>query len=322
MIAIGDLRRRMSAPAVVLLLLFLLVGCATQTRSLQSTAAHLPRRAELAATPFFAQERYQCGPAALAMSLGAAGIGITPETLVPQVYVPEREGSLPPEMLAAGRRNGAVSVTIPPKLDALLTEVSRGNPVIVLQNLSIPMSPLWHYAVVIGYDLDASDVILRSGTTERLVMPLRTFEHTWARSNHWAMVALPPGRLPVTVEEGGMTSALVAFEKTAGPAAARKAYEAAVQRWPDNVTLQLGYGNTAYATGDKTAAVTAFKRATELQPDSAPAFNNLATVLAELGQFDAARQAAEKAVSLGGPWRDAAAATLKDIEARHGKRVR
>lgn len=256
------------------------------------------------------------------MSLGAAGIAIAPDSLVPQVYVPEREGSLPPEMLAAARRNGAVSMTIPPRLDALLEEVAQGNPVIVLQNLSIPLSPLWHYAVVIGYDLDASEVILRSGTTERLTMPIRTFEHTWARSNHWAMVALPPGRLPATVDEGAVTSATVAFEKAAKPRAARKAYDAALRRWPANLTLLLGYGNASYAAGDRPAAAAALRRATEMHPDSAPAFNNLATVLAELGQFDAARQAAERAVALGGPWRDAATATLRDIEAaRSGKRA-
>ena len=92
------------------LALGLLSGCAaTQTTALLSAPhADLPRQVELKATPFIAQERYQCGPAALAMSLRAAGFAIDADALVPQVYLPQREGSLQVEMLAAGRRNGAL----------------------------------------------------------------------------------------------------------------------------------------------------------------------------------------------------------------------
>lgn len=310
-------------PGALFVFLVLLSGCATQTRSLmQSPVANLPPRAELTSTPFFPQERYQCGPAALAMSLHAAGIPATPEALLPQVYVPQREGSLQTEMLAAGRRNGALSMTIPAHLEALLTEVASGTPVVVLQNLSLPWFPLWHYAVVIGYDLERGEIVLRSGTTERLVMPLSTFEHTWARSDYWGMVTMPPGRLPVTAQESEAVRALVALEKGTDAARSRLAYETALERWPHNLTLQLGYGNAAYASGDRANAAAAFKRATQAHPDSAPAFNNLATVLAELGQFDQAREAAQRAVALGGPWREAARATLQTIETEQRKSAR
>jgi ABC-type bacteriocin/lantibiotic exporter with double-glycine peptidase domain len=197
---------------LALALLLLLTGCATQTRALlSSTRADLPRQVELTATPFIAQERYQCGPAALAMSLRAAGFAVDAEALVPQVYLPQRQGSLQVEMLAAARRNGAVGVAIPPALDALVAELAAGTPVLVLQNLSLPIAPVWHYAVVIGYDLDRGNIILRSGTTERLVMPMSTFEHTWARGGHWAMVALAPGRLPASTGEAAVLDALVAY---------------------------------------------------------------------------------------------------------------
>jgi tetratricopeptide (TPR) repeat protein len=310
-----DFRQRLLTEVFVLLLA-LLSGCATQTQSLLSKPSPtLPRRAELAATPFFPQERYQCGPAALATVLQSAGIAATPEALLPQVYLPQREGSLTPEMLAAGRRNGAFSMTIPPTLDALLTEIGSGNPVVVLQNLSLPWFPMWHYAVAIGYDLDQAQIVLRSGTTERMTMPLSTFEHTWARSDYWGMVTLPSGRLPATARENATVDALVAYEKNAGPERARPSYQAALKRWPHNLTLQLGAGNTAYAAGDRVAAAAAYRRATEEHPDSAAAFNNLATVLGELGQLAAARRAAETAIALDGPWRTEAEATLRSIDA-------
>lgn len=302
-------------PGVFFFLAVLLTGCATPTRSLlQDSFDRLPPRAELAATPFFPQERYQCGPAALAMSLGTAGIDVTPETLKPQVYVPQREGTLQPEMLAAARRHGAVAVTIPPSLEALLTELAAGNPVLVLQNLSLPWMPLWHYAVAIGYDLSRDEIILRSGTTERLAMPLPTFDKTWERGKRWGMVTMPPGRLPVTAEESAVADALVAFEKTNDARRARKAYAAALQRWPHHIVLQLGLGNTAYAAGDRASAAAAFRQAAQDHPDNAPAFINLATVLHELGEKQQAREAAERAIALGGHWREAAVATLKAID--------
>ena len=209
-------------------------------------------------------------------------------------------------MLAAARRHGALSVTIPPRIDALVRELAGGRPVLVLQNLSLPLVPMWHYAVAIGYDLDRGDIILRSGTTERMVMRMSTFEHTWARSGYWGMLTLAPGSLPTTASEAAVLEAMVAFEKNSAPGAARQTYALAVQRWPANISLMLGLGNSAYAAGDLEAAADAFRRASRSQPDSGPAFNNLAATLMELGRLKEARDAAEKALALGGPWRAAA----------------
>jgi tetratricopeptide (TPR) repeat protein len=309
------MRSRFSWLPALGLALVLLSGCATQTRALLSAPhADLPRQVELKTTPFIAQERYQCGPASLAMSLRAAGFAIDADALVPQVYLPQREGSLQVEMLSAARRNGAFSMTIPPRIDALVAELASGNPVLILQNLSLPIKPMWHYAVAVGYDMDRGDIILRSGTTERMVMPMSTFENTWARSGYWGMVTLPPGHLPTTAEEAATLDALVAFEKNSPPAAVRQTYAIAVRRWPNNSALALGLGNTAYAAGDRTVAAEAFQRASVLRPDSGAAFNNLAVVLMELGRLQEARAAAEKALALGGPWRKAALDTLASIE--------
>lgn len=299
--------RRLLAAAALLLLL---AGCATQTRALLATPRSGPHQQELSSTPFYAQERYQCGPAALAMLLGAAGIDTSPEALVHEVYLPGREGSLQIELQAAGRRHGALTVPIESRLDALLAELDAGHPVLVLQNLSLPIAPMWHYAVAIGYDIDRGEVILRSGTTRRMTMPLSTFEHTWSRSGFWGMVALAPGQLPATTKLTALQAALVAYEKVAPPQSVQLAYRAALQRWPDTLALQLGLGNSAYAGGDRAAAAEAFRSAAAAHPNNGAAFNNLAVVLGELGQLDEARAAAQTAIGLGGPWQDEAQATL------------
>ncbi len=107
-----------------------------QTAALrEALPADLPHTVELTQVPFFPQEEYQCGPAALATTLASFGVKVTPEQLVPQVYIPERKGSLQVEMLAAARRHGLVSYQIAPRFEDLLRELAAGHPVIVLQKL-------------------------------------------------------------------------------------------------------------------------------------------------------------------------------------------
>ena len=260
-----------------------------------------PRRHELTATPFFPQDAYQCGPAALATLLTAAGYPATPEALTPQVYVPARGGSLQVEMLAVARHRGALTLVVPPRLEALFAEVTAGNPVLVLQNRGVSWAPVWHYAVVVGYDLDRKDVWLRSGTTRREEMSLNAFARTWERSGNWAFMALPPGKLPASVDEDTFTRALLEYEKSASPEDVRRTYAAAAERWRDNLVLAIGAGNSAYVAHDFIAARAAFSQAVTAHPDSAAAHNNLANVELALGHYAEAQQHAERALALAAP---------------------
>ena len=281
---------------------------------LASPPASLPRQAELTAVPYFAQDAYQCGPASLAMALNAAGITVTPESLRPELYLPDRHGSLQVEMLAASRRHGAVAYQLAPELNAVLREVSAGTPVVVLQNLAYAWFPVWHYAVVVGYNLDNAEIILRSGPEQRQVLPMRTFEYTWARGNYWAMVALPPGRIPETAEENSFITAVSALEKIGAPELVQRTYVAALDRWPGNLSAQIGVGNTAYKLHDLARAESAFRQAVHDHPDSVAALNNLAQTLADQERYPEAQEIARRAVSLGGPLAQTAQATLADIE--------
>jgi tetratricopeptide (TPR) repeat protein len=295
----------------------LLGGCAATQGNAhpQGAASGTPVAAEIAAAPFFPQEEYQCGPAALAMALTHAGRATTPEALVPQVYLPARKGSLQAEMLATARRHGTIAYLLAPRLEDLLQEISAGSPVVVLQNLALDWAPQWHYAVAIGYDLNAREIVLRSGTTRRLAMALDTFERTWARSGRWAMLALPPERLPATASETSYLAAAAVLERVA-PAAARRAYETALARWPASAAARIGQGNAAYAMRDLEGAAAAYARATRDHPGAADAWNNLAQALRELGRREEALAAARRAVELGGPRAGAYRETLEDIQRR------
>ena len=190
-----------AAAALLVCALLALGGCATQQVGalLAHPPAELPDYVELAPVPFFPQEEHQCAPAALATVLAYEGVATTPEALAGQVPGPERDGSLQAAMIAAIRRHGLVAYRLNPRLPDLLREVSAGNPVVVLENLSLPISPTWRYAVVVGYDLPARAVLLRSGRSFRMKMGLDEFERAWARSGHWALLALPPDQLPASM---------------------------------------------------------------------------------------------------------------------------
>ncbi|ANQ83617.1 hypothetical protein dqs_0541 [Azoarcus olearius] len=259
----------------------------------------LPVRAEREDAPFHPQEDYQCGPAALATALGSAGIARRPEDLTAEVYIPARQGSLQPEMMAAARRAGTVAYRLPPEPNALLRELAAGHPVVVLQNLRFDWAPQWHYAAAVGYDLDASRIVLRSGRERRLEMTLDDFDRSWAKAGRWAFVALPPDRLPASAREADYVAAAVALERVA-PDAAATAYLTALQAWPANLIARIGHGNAAYRQGDLPAAERAFRQATLDHPEAGDAWNNLAQVLYERGERAAARAAAERAVAIGG----------------------
>ncbi len=276
----------------------------------------LPVRAELTEVPFFAQEEYQCGPAALAMALNAAGVSVTPDALVDQVYIPARQGSLQVEMLAATRRRGLIAYELEPQLTDVLREVAAGTPVIVLENYGFRIRPLWHYAVVVGYDLEQGQTIRRSGTKQRQTMPFPVFEYVWKDDGRWAMVAVPPDRLPATATESRYTGAAVALEKSGQIRNAHTAYGTLLRRWPGSLAGQMGRGNTAYALKDFVTAESAFRQAAREHPETSAAFNNLAQVLAERGRLDEAIAAAERAVSLGGPLLPATQATLEEIRTK------
>jgi tetratricopeptide (TPR) repeat protein len=309
------LKARLSAG--FLFLGILLSGCASfapQAYELkEQRPADLPPSAELSTVPFFPQDDYYCGPAALAMALNAAGIKATPDSLVDQVYLPGRKGSLQVEMLAATRRHGLIAYELEPKLVDLLREVAAGTPVVALENYGFSWYPVWHYSVMVGYDLESEEAIRRSGLKERQPMPLGVFEYLWKKDGRWAMLALPPDRVPVTATENRYAAAVAALERSGQPKNALIAYNAMLKRWPSSLVGLMGRGNTAYALKDLETAEAAFRQAAADHPDSAAALNNMAEVLAERGKLDEALATAQHAVSLGGPLLPTTQATLGEI---------
>jgi tetratricopeptide (TPR) repeat protein len=272
---------------------------------------------ELEGTPFFPQERYQCGPAALATVLSASGVTVTPEALVDEVFLPGRQGSLQAELIAAARRRGRVPYRLPPSQEALAAELAAGRPVLVLQNLGVSAIPRWHYAVVVGMDPARDAYVLRSGTERRRVTGRGVFLRTWSRSDNWGLVMLGPGELPAGDDPEGYLRALAAVEATGGLALARAGYRAALGRWPGNRLARLGLGNIALAVGDAEEAAYHYRALLDGDPDDPVALNNLAEALGRAGRPAEELAYVERALAgtpAGHPLRPLLEQTRRDLE--------
>lgn len=273
-----------------LLASLLLAGCVGPSR-LAQLPPESPERVELTATPFHPQLEHQCGPAALATILGAAGRNVDPAVLAAEVYLPGRQGSLQTELASAARARGLLAYATGPSLADLLAEIAAGRPVLVLQQLGAGPWPYWHYAVVIGYDKARGQVLLRSGTEERAVMRASLFESTWGRGGRWGLVLLEPGTLPARPDPVRYMSAAAALETANNPEGAKAAYAAAAKLWPSEPLPRIGLGNLAAAAGDWVDAERWYRAVLADDPSQAAALNNRAEALVRLGCPDAARLA-------------------------------
>lgn len=281
-------------PLALLGLTVLLSACAGRSPMVMPEAtelAHLPDRILLQDVPFHAQDAYQCGPASLAMVLNHRGIAASPDELKDRVYLPERKGTLQVEMISAARERDLLVYPLDKDLQAILTELAAGNPVLVMQNLAFNWYPQWHYAVVVGYDLNAREMLVHSGLNKAQREPFHVFMRTWSRADYWARVMLPPGQLPATARPLTYLRAASDLEQTGRLQSAEAAYRSAVEQWPDQPTARFGLGNTLWAGDKRPAALEQFQQLVNDFPDFQPGWNNLATGLELSGCASAAAAA-------------------------------
>jgi tetratricopeptide (TPR) repeat protein len=286
--------------AYALFLLVCLSGCATspQTGLLLDDPPDIPARVELTDVPYFQQQEYYCGPAALASVISYRGTAVEPDQIARLIYVPGLKGSLQIEVVSATRQFGLLPVQLDGRLESLLREIAAGNPIFVLQNLGLDSIPVWHYEVVVGYDFSRRILILYSGAKRPVERSFALFEKTWQRADHWALAVVPTDSTPDTVSASAYLDAVIGLEEVGRIESANSAYATASRRWPDNLLARTGLGNSAYAMGEFVAAESAFRAALEIDPAKAEVWNNLAYTLAQLGHRESSMDAINRALEL------------------------
>jgi tetratricopeptide (TPR) repeat protein len=279
------------------LILSTLAGCGTIPPSVSNYGPALSPL-ELVDTPFFPQQKFQCGPAALMTLLTASGVTTTLDAVTAQVYIPARQGSLQSEILGASRAAERIPYVLAPALASITGELAAGRPVLVLQNLGVSWAPVWHYAVVVGADSDSQRIVLRSGTDARRITRTSVFLRTWKRSGFWAVAMLKPGELPADPDPARYAEAVAGLEQTGHYRAALDAWQAGVRNWPDDEIFQFGLANAHYALGNFSEAEALF--VVMLRNDDAMIFarNNLAMALLAQGRSSEALVQIDAALEL------------------------
>ena len=256
------------------------LGCATgapQTQSFLNAHGKLPAIYEMQNVAFLDQAAAYCGPASLSMVMHWAGKDVLPETLAAQMLTPDLNGSLQNDMIGAARRNGMMAVTIH-DLPNLLAEVSGGHPVIIIENLGLSWFQQWHYAVVIGYDLNKKEIILHSGHRAFAREDLTVFENSWRLGEYWGLVVLRPGELAITADERAHVTAAAGLELVKKNKEAMISYRRILKKWPKSLVELIGMANVTYACGNKKEAAAFLRSALKYHPHSEAAKHNLKAI--------------------------------------------
>lgn len=276
-----------------------LSGCASTPAG---TASPTPNLASIKIEdiPFFPQERFQCGPASLAMLLHWAGQPVSPDALEAQLYLSERRGTLQLEMLAAARKAGVLPYVHAGGFDDLWQLLAAGKPALVLQNLAFSWYPKWHYALVVGYDAATGELLLHSARDAYTRQSLKAFARSWHDSKQWLVSLSPPGEIPVAARELALLSAANDFELVQQPALARTYYRAATRRWPQSMAAWMALGNSDYNRAAYAEAESAFRRALAVGSEHPAPAHNLAWALIRQGRDGEALEYAKLAVIFSG----------------------
>jgi len=283
------------------LFLVLLYGCSSTHGRFEHGPAFpmaIQEKVELDSVPFYPQEEYQCGPAALATLLDDRGIEVNPDVLTGRLFIPGRKGSLQIEMVATARNYGLLAYKIATDIESILREINAGNPVLVMQNLSVTWWPRWHYAVIVGYDLKESILILRSGTIKRHTIDFYTFQNTWDKADNWAYVLVEPGSLPASAEPLSYIRASHELYQAGFKQEAVLAFRQAAVAWPQESIVLMALANTEYQMGDYAAAYGVLLNELDLRPANAAAWNNLAYTLEKRACYSEAHTAIQCARKL------------------------
>lgn len=278
----------------------LLTGCTATPQSEQLRAESptgVSATAAIDNVPFYAQQQYYCGPTTLSEVFTFYGQPASAEDIAPKIFIPERDGSLQLEMVSATRQYGFLPYAERGTLAQLIRLVDDGIPVIVFQNLSIQLLPQWHYAVVIGYDLNAGTVTLHTGVTPEHTMSFELFEKTWSRGNYWYMAPLPPEKSSRALDSFTYTSAAYDMLKVGKTDAALDFLISATRQWPQQWLAYFLLANH-YLEDQPEQAIYWFDKGFHAGQHQGAYMNNFAHVLAQQGCTEQASKVIEQALKL------------------------
>ncbi len=265
---------------------------------IEATLNNPLNQVEVEHVPFFPQKQLQCGPAALATVLAFSGIQTSADELSSEVFTPGKEGTLQVDILAGIRRFGLLPYPVN-TLNEIIESLKKKKPVIVFLNLSVPIAPKWHYAVIYGFK--NNHFLLRSGTKKSEEISVETFQKLWQRGDNWGLIVFEANQdLPRFIQPNLWLQAAIDLEQVSR-FDALQFHSTGLSYWPKDERFYFTVANGFYEFKQYDRAIKLLKQAVNIQPKFADAWNNLAELYLKTNQPKLARQAIEQAIALGGP---------------------
>ncbi len=232
-----------------------------------------------------------CGAGSLAAVLQHHGDPTTMEQW--QETLPKtRGGVMSIDLVLAARQKGfeASLVTGDPTL--IEAELRDGRPVILM--LKVIQAPgkgydFFHYIVIDGYDPMRNIFRTQFGDGKARWATMKRLEPAWKPTKHATILIRPADPLVQSLR------AAVRLEEEGKLALAAHAYREILDKNPRSTLAWTNLGNAEMRLGRRSAAEDAFRKALELEPESADALNNLAWLLFEEKRIDEAEPLARKA---------------------------
>lgn len=163
---------------------FLLFSCARAPDIREAIPPHIIKN-----VPFYPQEKYQCGPAALAGVLNYWQAGVSPADIAAEVYSESARGTLDIDMILCAQRKGLHATQYTGNLNDIRHNIDLGYPMIVLVDYGFWLYQQNHFMVVVGYN--KKGILANSGTEHRRFIPFKGFLKSWRKTACWTMLVTP-----------------------------------------------------------------------------------------------------------------------------------
>ncbi|MBI5588547.1 MAG: C39 family peptidase [Deltaproteobacteria bacterium] len=173
----------------------LAVSCSGPGRSalLKDSSAAMAAGSYIKGVPFFPQNEYMCGPAALASVVGYWGEKAGMRDVEKEVYEEKLKGTLPLDLFIYAKEKGFDAVYYKGSMADLREKIRGGTPLILFLNLGYEIYPVGHYIVAIGYDDKSKAVIAHSGMTEEDVFTYDELLKSWGKTGFSTLLVRPKG---------------------------------------------------------------------------------------------------------------------------------
>lgn len=167
-----------------------LLGCAGQVDTVKPASSGL----YIEGVPFFPQDEYMCGPAALASVIGYYGSSAGMKDVAAEVYSEKLKGTLPMDLLLYAKAKGFEAKYYKGSMNGLKESLSRREPLILFLNLGYSFYPVGHYIVAVGMDEGAEVVFAHSGTEKEQAFTMTELEKSWSKTGYSTLLVRPKTR--------------------------------------------------------------------------------------------------------------------------------